>query len=125
MMKNYDGTMIMPANYAVVTNEEMTYLDGGVYISKRNCKRALGMAGLSASMSWVNSAVLAKVLWKVALGIPSVIGKAVVGAMWAVSYVTSKLLTQFAKGIAGGAIYNGVNMTWSWKWGQMGIQSSY
>lgn len=34
-MKNYDGTMIMPANYAVVTNEEMTYLDGGVYVTRR------------------------------------------------------------------------------------------
>ena len=33
MTMTYDGTMVMPNNYAVVTEDEMTYVDGGVYTS--------------------------------------------------------------------------------------------
>jgi len=29
MTMTYDGTMVMPKNYAVVTEDEMTYVDGG------------------------------------------------------------------------------------------------
>jgi len=31
MTMTYDGTMVMPKNYAVVTEDEMTYVDGGYY----------------------------------------------------------------------------------------------
>ena len=30
MTMTYDGTMVMPKNYAVVTEDEMTYVDGGM-----------------------------------------------------------------------------------------------
>ncbi|MBP8689680.1 hypothetical protein KBH77_05010 [Patescibacteria group bacterium] len=29
MTMTYDGTMVMPKNFAVVTEDEMTYVDGG------------------------------------------------------------------------------------------------
>jgi len=31
MTMTYDGTMVMPKNFAVVTEDEMTYVDGGYY----------------------------------------------------------------------------------------------
>ena len=31
----YDGALVMPKNYAVVDAEEMEYVDGGFYISKK------------------------------------------------------------------------------------------
>jgi hypothetical protein len=31
MTMTYDGTMVMPKNFAVVTEDEMTYVDGGWY----------------------------------------------------------------------------------------------
>lgn len=32
----YDGTLVMPANYAVVSEDEMTYVDGGMFIIPSN-----------------------------------------------------------------------------------------
>lgn len=32
----YDGALVMPNNYAVVNEEEMTYVDGGVFISHQS-----------------------------------------------------------------------------------------
>lgn len=29
----YDGALVMPSNYAVMEEEEMTYVEGGVYLS--------------------------------------------------------------------------------------------
>ena len=42
----YDGTLVMPSNYVVMYDEEMTYVDGGVnslpmkkkYLNKSTCK---------------------------------------------------------------------------------------
>lgn len=34
MEKYYDGALVMPKTYAVVDEEEMTYVDGGKYYSK-------------------------------------------------------------------------------------------
>ena len=34
METNYNGTLVMPANYAVVDNDEMMYVDGGWCIER-------------------------------------------------------------------------------------------
>ena len=34
MTMTYDGTMVMPKNFEVVTEDEMTYVDGGWYLEK-------------------------------------------------------------------------------------------
>lgn len=34
----YNGAMVMPSNYAVVSNDEMEYVDGGFYISYNSIK---------------------------------------------------------------------------------------
>ena len=32
----YEGTLVMPSNYVVMDSEEMSYVDGGFYISNFN-----------------------------------------------------------------------------------------
>lgn len=44
MTMTYDGTMVMPKNFAVVTEDEMTYVDGGA-------KKYIG----TISPSWCNT----------------------------------------------------------------------
>ena len=64
----YDGTLVMPSSYAVMEEEEMTYVEGGIKFSKtltgykitlsaRNCGDLAALAAGSVSMSTV-SAVL-------------------------------------------------------------------
>ena len=33
----YDGALVMPRSYAVMNEEEMTYVEGGFYINKDKC----------------------------------------------------------------------------------------
>lgn len=50
MTMTYDGTMVMPKNYAVVTEDEMTYVDGGGTVNitfSRDFLRDVCTAGLS------------------------------------------------------------------------------
>ena len=37
MTMTYDGTMVMPKNFAVVTEDEMTYVDGGICSKNKQC----------------------------------------------------------------------------------------
>ncbi len=41
MTMTYDGTMVMPKNYAVVTEDEMTYVDGGAYIDNQTLQKVM------------------------------------------------------------------------------------
>ena len=47
----YDGTLVMPQNFSVVTADEMEYVDGGLYISNATlwdcCRIAFCTAGLN------------------------------------------------------------------------------
>lgn len=44
----YDGALVMPNNYAVVNEEEMTYVDGGAYISHQQVVNIVGTIGACA-----------------------------------------------------------------------------
>lgn len=37
----YNGALVMPSNYAVVSNDEMEYVDGGFYISYNSIKNVI------------------------------------------------------------------------------------
>ena len=37
MEKCYDGALVMPSNYAVMDEEEMTYVEGGFYLKQADC----------------------------------------------------------------------------------------
>jgi hypothetical protein len=43
----YDGTLVMPSNCVVMDEEEMTYVDGGFYISNSNLKKAICVIGIN------------------------------------------------------------------------------
>ena len=50
----YDGALVMPKNYAVVSEEEMTYVDGGATYSASQCRNfvaALGLCSRQALMA--------------------------------------------------------------------------
>ena len=43
----YEGTLVMPSNCVVMDEEEMTYVDGGYYISNSNLKKAICVIGIN------------------------------------------------------------------------------
>ena len=78
----YDGALVMPKNYAVVNEEEMTYVDGGWDISTTVRKNSWGIikgvdvyfTGTVADMAWLVTGAAAAALGLGALltGIPVV-----------------------------------------------------
>ena len=76
METNYNGTLVMPANYAVVDNDEMMYVDGGwcvdhhwwgfeVYLTHEERKAVtngqLIVGGVAACVSAVGGAIMATI----------------------------------------------------------------
>ncbi len=54
MVMAYDGALVMPSNYAVMEQEEMTYVDGGSY--NMDCsKRFLSKYNCNFTASWLVS----------------------------------------------------------------------
>lgn len=52
----YDGTLVMPSSYAVMSEDEMTYVEGGgtVTINRRTIKKALAAAfGMASSIGFL------------------------------------------------------------------------
>lgn len=47
----YDGALVMPSNYAVMDEEEMTYVEGGYYLSQANCNAIAFALGATAAMN--------------------------------------------------------------------------
>lgn len=41
----YDGALVMPSSYAVMSEDEMTYVDGGAWSVKRLWYNIVGLAG--------------------------------------------------------------------------------
>ena len=112
MTMTYDGALVMPSSYAVMNEEEMTYTEGGKFISKSKCIEGLAVIGMSPS-TYITAALtytLAKCLIKkvcIALG----------GAAGAVvSFILGWAATQvinFGKALARGALNKGVDITWN------------
>ena len=51
METNYNGTLVMPANYAVVDNDEMMYVDGGWCFER--CWWGANLYLTSSETNWV------------------------------------------------------------------------
>lgn len=68
----YDGALVMPNNYAVVNEEEMTYVDGGAtYFSPDDCNR---LAAACSGASIIAGGV-ASVLGLIAILCPDLLAK--------------------------------------------------
>lgn len=82
----YDGALVMPKNYVVVNEEEMEYIDGGIYISNKtlwNCCRA---AFYSVSFNPVGSTLVSIGVYKAYTLLAAGIGK-IAAAIGSVSRV--------------------------------------
>ena len=113
----YDGILVMPNNYAVVTEEEMTYVDGGYYMSNYDCKGlafAIGVT-ITASYSAIYTALAcgSSVLIASLSSVP-VIGTviAIVGAAYFIGQAK-----EFTEAFCG-ALHKGkgINITLGWYW---------
>lgn len=67
----YDGTLVMPANYAVVSEDEMTYVDGGaqVYLNSNHLNKdyCLEIASSYTSSTGLSKKRIAKEIYAHAL----------------------------------------------------------
>ncbi len=77
----YDGALVMPSNYAVMSEEEMTYVEGGgsITINRTTIKKALAsiwatISGVS-TMAWLANKSAAQIGAKIA-GAAFKVGKA-------------------------------------------------
>jgi len=54
MTMTYDGTMVMPKNFVVVTEDEMTYVDGGAsWSGKRFVRNLAGLVTIVAGVGYI------------------------------------------------------------------------
>lgn len=87
-------TLRLPNNYVEIEEEEMMYLDGGTYLSKKNCRGIIAGLGMSPGtfMAAASGAVVvSKVLrWMKAGGplawVVGIVGGVVSGAIGKIAY---------------------------------------
>jgi len=86
----YDGALVMPSSYAVMDEEEMTYVEGGALVTTEAIMLAIALCGVTYSGAkavgeWVGNMGVTtyeynKIKWNVRLsisttfGIPAMIG---------------------------------------------------
>ena len=61
----YDGVLVMPNNCVVMSNNEMEYLEGGIYISNSTLLNGCKAVFLSVGINPVGSTLVALGVWKV------------------------------------------------------------
>ena len=97
----YDGALVMPGSYAVMSEDEMTYVEGGIKVSSWVVGAAIDVA-LSAIGIWNVSAIgwlMGKGLSKLCNGITKKVGSKIIGKILKNkvlqtglgSYITSKI----------------------------------
>ncbi len=119
----YDGALVMPNNYAVVSEEEMTYVDGGFYMSADDCATiatyvyfggfgvtaGLAIAAITNKLEAAGSAIIS-FLKGLGMTVGNVIG-AVIGTIIGVLTVTNAV--SFLVGCVTADRKNtGCDMTW-------------
>lgn len=109
------GALVMPSNYVVMDEEEMTYVEGGAskFISKGKCIDGLAMIGINSPQLAIAGALtytLAKCLIRKVATIGGLAAKVVAFVLtWAASQVVA-----FGVALARGAINRGVTIGWNW-----------
>lgn len=109
----YDGALVMPSNYAVMDENEMTYVEGGKTMTKNQCIDALVAIGIASPQLAIAGALtfmLAKVLIGKIANFAGIAAKVVTVILsWAASQIVN-----FGVAIARGALNRGVNVYWNW-----------
>lgn len=94
MEKCYDGALVMPSSYAVMNEEEMTYVEGGGKITINRTtinnafKKAFGYASVIGFLANKGAAQIAATIGKSALAI----GKALLSLGGVASFIINRML---------------------------------
>ncbi|MDE5777977.1 MAG: hypothetical protein K2I10_05655 [Lachnospiraceae bacterium] len=111
----YDGALVMPSSYAVMSEDEMTYVEGGAskFLSKGKCIDALVAIGINSPQLAIAGALtytLAKCLIRKISTIAGLAAKVVTFILtWAAGQVVA-----FGVALARGALNRGVTVGWNW-----------
>ena len=111
----YDGALVMPSNYAVMDEDEMSYVEGGAtkFFSKGKCIDSLVMIGINSPQLAIAGALtftLATCLIRKVATFCGLAAKVVATILsWAASQVVA-----FGVALARGAINKGVTIGWNW-----------
>lgn len=65
MEMSYGGTLVMPASYALMDEEEMCYTEGGIHWKRSYVQKAIDVALIVASAGLSSSASVGKVAAKI------------------------------------------------------------
>ncbi len=65
MEMTYNGALVMPKNYAVMTDDEMCYTEGGIYFSNSTIKKATAACFYSAGINPLGGVLIGLGVWKV------------------------------------------------------------
>ncbi|MDO4605613.1 MAG: hypothetical protein Q4B23_06520 [Helcococcus sp.] len=113
--------LVLPQNYVEIEQEEMMYLDGGVYVSQKTARNVLGAIAINPG-----SYMLAAASYVVALKAVSWVSKRFGGAFgWIAGTVLGVLgaqVIEFGRALAYTALYGGRDISWSWNPLKFGVQ---
>lgn len=114
----YDGVLVMPSDYVIVKQEEMTYVDGGYYMNHDDCNAlrfAIGVT-IASNYAYIAAAVSAYAVGGAAVFTASVPGLGLaVGGYLAVVIVRSA--EQIASALVTEAFYRkGIDWSLGFSW---------
>ena len=115
MVMTYDGALVMPSSYAVMNEEEMTYVEGGAEktMTKNQCIDGLVAVGISSPQVAIAGALtytMAKMVINKVATLCGLVAKVVTVILsWAAGQVI-----QLGYAVARGALNNGVKIWWNW-----------
>ena len=116
--------LAMPSSYVDIDRDEMEYVDGGAYYSKRDCQIVFGALAINpatyigGAMSYTLATLFIK---KVSAMFGGLAGW---GVGLILSYAGSQIIT-FGTVLARGALNRGVDVSWNWNFFKDSIGISY
>lgn len=118
----YNGALVMPSSYAVMDEEEMTYTDGGTFLSKSKCRDIICGLGMNPS-TFVAVALTVALATKLVNKITRYCGALASVVSWCLRYAGACVLN-LARAVGGGAVCKGVDISWSWNPFDFGLNSN-
>ncbi len=121
----YDGALVMPSNYAVMDEEEMTYVEGGgsITINRKTIDKALSSIwsaiGSVSTVAWLTNKSAAQIGAKIA-GAAFKVGKALLSVSGFAGFALQAAAAALAGVVAACALTIGIvyatNSTMKLKW---------
>lgn len=97
----YDGTLVMPLNCTLMSEEEMSYVDGGYYVNHQNCNALRFAIGATSAH---NAAAIASLISAYGAGGLMALASSIPFVGWVVGLVGVGYITRSAKNL-GSALF--------------------